>query len=137
MTAVVSIEIGGMSAEYIRAPQHLPPARREPSMNRDAETVPARHETPDVAELRRLYEEAMRVGSNEMAWDEWTSVISQAAEDLFDATAERDALAAKVERARALHFGEYVEDEDRNRCFECGDDWPCPTVRALDEEPQP
>ena len=45
---------------------------------------------------------------------------------------ERDALAAKVERVRALHFGEYVEDEDRNRCFECGDDWPCPTARALD-----
>ena len=51
--------------------------------------------------------------------------------------AERDALAAKVEAVRALHFGEYVEDEDRNRCFECGDDWPCPTRRALDEEPQP
>ena len=27
-------------------------------MNRDAETVPARHETPDVAELRRLAENA-------------------------------------------------------------------------------
>ena len=50
---------------------------------------------------------------------------------------ENRLLAAKVERVRALHFGEYVEDEDRNRCFECGDDWPCPTVRALDEEPQP
>ena len=56
---------------------------------------------------------------------------------LLDAAAERDALAAKVERVRALHFGEYVEDEDRSRCFECGDDWPCPTIRALDEEPQP
>ena len=50
---------------------------------------------------------------------------------LLDAAAERDALAAKVERVRALHFGEYVEDEDRNRCFECGDEWPCPTIRAL------
>ena len=60
----------------------------------------------------------------------------------IDPAAERDALAAavarvralatKVERVRALHFGEYVEDEDRNRCFECGDDWPCPTIRALD-----
>ena len=92
--------------------------------------------TPDLAELRRLYEEAMRVDSNEMAWDGWTVAISEAAEDLFDAAAERDALAAKVERVRALHFGEYVEDEDQNRCFECGDDWPCPTIRALDEEPQ-
>ena len=27
-------------------------------MSRDAETVPARHETPDVAELRRLAEAA-------------------------------------------------------------------------------
>lgn len=45
--------------------------------------------------------------------------------------AERDALAAKVERVRTLHFGEYVEDEDRNRCFECGDDYPCPTIRAM------
>ena len=51
-----------------------------------------------------------------------------------DATAERDALAAKVERVRALHCGEYVEDEGRNRCFECGDDWPCPTIRAIDGE---
>ena len=51
--------------------------------------------------------------------------------DLLAAAAERDALAAKVERVRALHFGEYVEDEDQNRCFECGDDWPCPTIRAI------
>ena len=43
--------------------------------------------TPDLAELRRIYEEAMRVGSNEMAWDEWTTAISEAAEDLFDAAA--------------------------------------------------
>ncbi len=49
--------------------------------------------------------------------------------------ADRDALAAKVERVRALHFGEYVEDEDRNRCFECGDDYPCPTRRALTDTP--
>ena len=62
-------------------------------MNRDAETVPARHETPDVAELRRLYEAAMCVGANEMAWDEWTTAISEAADALLDAAAERDALA--------------------------------------------
>ena len=36
--------------------QPLPPARREPSMNRDAETTPNYHETPDEAELRRLAE---------------------------------------------------------------------------------
>ena len=80
-------------------------------MNRDAETVPARHETPDVTELRRLYEAAMCVGANEMAWDEWTTAISEAADALLDAAAERDALAAKVERVRALHraFGIYDE----------------------------
>ena len=50
-------------------------------------TENTRHATPDVAELRRLYEEAMRVDSNEMAWDEWTTAISEAAEDLFDAAA--------------------------------------------------
>ena len=44
---------------------------------------------------------------------------------------------ARMADVRALHFGEYVEDEDQNRCFECGDDWHCPTIRALDEEPQP
>ena len=37
-------------------------------MNRDAETVPARHATPDIAELRRLLERAIEIkqgGSNE------------------------------------------------------------------------
>ena len=62
-------------------------------MNRDAETVPARHETPDVAELRRLYEAAMCVGANEMAWDEWTTAISEAADALLD---EADALRAEL-----------------------------------------
>lgn len=38
---------------------------------------------------------------------------------------------ARMADVRALHFGEYVEDEDQNRCFECGDEWPCPTIRAL------
>ena len=65
-----------------------------------AETVEARHETPDVAELRRLYEAAMCVGANEMAWDEWTTAISEAADALLDAAAERDALAAKVGAVR-------------------------------------
>ena len=55
--------------------------------------------TPEtIAELRLIYEEAMRVGSNEMAWDEWTTAISEAAEDLFDAAAERDALAVDADK---------------------------------------
>ena len=45
-----------------------------------------------------------------------------------------DAAEAQVQRVRALHFGEYVEDEDRNRCYECGDEWPCCTERALNPE---
>ena len=51
--------------------------------------------TTDLAELRRLYEAAMCVGSNEMAWDEWVTAISEAADALLDAAAERDALAAE------------------------------------------
>ena len=98
-------------------------------MNRDAETVPARHETPDIAELRRLYEAAMCVNSNEMAWDEWTTAISEAADALLDAAAERDALAAKVERVRALPAkhpaGGWYMTSMRD------------VLAALDEEPQP
>ena len=110
--------------------------------------------TPDLAELRRLAEAATpgpwaaRYG---VSWEarvcattgsladvdstanaELIAAAVNALPGLLDAAAERDALAAKVERVRALHFGEYVEDEDQNRCFECGDDWPCPTIRAID-----
>ena len=118
-----------------------------------AETVPARHATPDLAELRRLAEAATpgpwaaRYG---VSWEacvcattgsladvdstanaELIAAAVNALPALLGVAAERDALAAKVERVRALHFGEYVEDEDQNRCFGCGDDWPCPTIRAL------
>ena len=82
-----------------------------------SESVPAHHETPDVAELRRLYEAAMCVGANEMAWDEWTTAISEAADALLDAAAERDALAATVERVRALHRPVGIYDE-----CECSDE---------------
>lgn len=109
--------------------------------------------TPDLAELRRLAEAATpgpwaarygvswearvcaTTGSladvNSTANAELIAAAVNALPGLLDAAAERDALAAKVERVRALHFGEYVEDEDQNRCFECGDDWPCPTIRAI------
>lgn len=93
-------------------------------------------------ELARLWEgtDATPAKPGEVATDAQAlhaMLYAEVVDGALNAAAERDALAAKVERARALHFGEYVEDEDRNRCFECGDDWPCPTVRALDEEPQP
>jgi len=45
--------------------------------------------------------------------------------------AERDALAAKVERVRALH------PRDDDMCCNCGQPHPCDTRAALDEEPQP
>ena len=50
--------------------------------------------TPDLAELRRLYEAAMCVDANEMAWDEWTTAISEAADALLD---EADRLAHMTE----------------------------------------
>ena len=66
--------------------------------------------------------------------------------------AERDALAAKVERVRALHWPQPYADADlravspslpKEVCAHCrstGDGavpWPCPTIRTLDEETQP
>ena len=181
-------------------------------MNRDAGTVPARHETPDVAELRdqiagtihrRICEHSREdcienLGKCERATDSAMPLISTALDeghamarlladalkdairtlrelaekaagepipfgdsDLYaevvdgalDAAAERDALAAKIERVRELHkssgdaetqgytgreygyispycMGEVASDE-------YGVPWPCETIRAIDEEPQP
>ena len=89
-----------------------------------AETTPARHETPDLAELRRLAEAATpgpwaaRYG---VSWEarvcattgsladvdstanaELIAAAVTALPALLDAAAERDALAAKVETVRAL-----------------------------------
>ena len=188
-----------------------------------SESVPAHHETPDVAELRRLrdtereelhsptrrldayYYSFSETGSvpidailsavaiagkschNTDMWtedDEWSrwgvgrslvDVIQcaayEAAAALLDATAERDALAAAVERVRALHIAtpfwqltpegyapdmestapdgamclacseEHVTDDFENWELDLSDSgvvhYPCPTIRALDEEPQP
>ena len=146
-----------------------------------AETVEAHHETPDVAELRRLrdtereelhsptrrldayYYSFTETGSvpidailsavaiagkschNTVWWtedDEWSrwgvgrslvDVIQCAADEaaaaLLDAAAERDALAAKVERVRALPAkhpaGGWYMTSMRD------------VLAALDEEPQP
>ena len=151
-------------------------------MNRDAETVPARHETPDVAELRRMAEAAtpgpwsLTDGDPAMSGQHWTIrrqgvpgirisgftygfngdaafivAAVNALPALLDAAAERDALAAKVERVRELHkssgdaetqgytgreygyispycMGEVASDE-------YGVPWPCETIRALDTTP--
>ena len=89
-------------------------------MNRDAETVPAHHETPDVAELRRLAEAATpgpwaaRYG---VSWEarvcattgsladvdstanaELIAAAVNALPGLLDAAAERDALAADADK---------------------------------------
>ena len=139
-------------------------------MNRDTETVPAHHATPDVAELRRLAEAATQgpwaarygvswearvcatTGSladvNSTANAELIVAAVNALPALLDAAAERDELAAKVERVRALHkssgdaetqgytgreygyispycMGEVASDE-------YGVPWPCETIRAID-----
>ena len=56
---------------------------------------------------------------------------------LLDAAAERDALAATVERVRALHQREVIavhEFGPEAWCPTCELHYPCPTARALDEE---
>ena len=50
---------------------------------------------------------------------------------LLDAAAERDALAAAVERVRELHVAARFSGATRWVCSECCIDWPCPTSRAL------
>ena len=104
--------------------------------------------TTDLAELRRLYEAAMCEVSSEMAWDEWTTAISEAADALLDAAAERDALAAKVaaladwhetkaEKARRFR----IEIDGRNPVMDKAAEVHTDAARrlraALDEEPQP
>ena len=175
-------------------------------MNRDAETVPARHETPDVTELRdqiagtihrRICEHSREdcienLGKCERATDSAMPLISTALDeghamarlladalkdairtlrelaekaagepipfgdsDLYaeavdgalDAAAERDALAAKVERVRALadewtYNGEFGWDDDSHAygtdCVVQALDYAAAKLRrALDEEPQP
>ena len=50
---------------------------------------------------------------------------------------ERDALAATVERVRALHHegAPFVRPGGQDRRCSCGGRWPCPTIRALDTTP--
>ena len=131
------------------------------------------------AELRRLAEAAepfVRHGGTDPAA---VTLLASDVLALLDAAAERDALAAKVERVRALHRAVGIYDEcdcdapDHAThfdvddvgltcnlmyrvCAECcrdnmyqtegcasyhahhiDEDYHCPTIRALDEEPQP
>ena len=93
-------------------------------------------ETPDVAELRRLYSEWQETvnpyGFRLMPSGEYyalAAAVVNALPGLLDAAAERDALAAKVERVRALpakhRAGGWYMTSMRD------------VLAALDEEPQP
>ena len=83
-----------------------------------SESVAARHEAPDVAELRRLYSEWQETvnpyGFRLMPSGEYYALAAAAVNALpalLDVAAERDALAAKVERVRALHRAVGIYDE--------------------------
>ena len=72
-------------------------------MNRDAETIPARHETPDVAELRQLlaaYRAASGLAPIVDAWYEVARAAHAALPALLDADAERDRLARLLDEPR-------------------------------------
>ena len=110
-----------------------------------AESVPARHETPDVTELRRLYSEWQETvnpyGFRLMPSGEYYALAAAAVNALpalLDAAAERDRLAEAVERVRALHAPYYPLRDGRAYCGVCeGDEfvaYPCPTIRALAAE---
>lgn len=136
-----------------------------PKLYRDAETVPAHHETPDVAELRRLAEAATpgpwstaafqlvidvarRIDVGMCGHRDDAAFIAAANPAtvlaLLDAAAERDALAAAVERVRALaDEWTYIGWDDGSHAY--GTDCVVQALdyaaaqlrRALDEEPQP
>ena len=132
-------------------------------------TTPAHHATPDLAELRRLAEAATpgpwaaRYG---VSWEARVCATTGSLADvdstanaelivaavnalpiLLDAAAERDALAAKVERVRALadewtYNGEFGWDGGSHAygtdCVGQALDYAAAKLRrALDEEPQP
>lgn len=71
----------------------------------------------------------------------WQTIRKLAAEDMADGIvrlrAENAALSAAVERVRALHVRtpSHDYDEDAFFCKECGADYPCPTLRALEGTP--
>lgn len=113
--------------------------------------------TPDLAELRRLAEAATQgpwaarygvswearvcatTGSladvNSTANAELIVAAVNALPTLLDVAAERDALAAKVERVRELHQREVIavhEFGPEAWCPTCELHYPCPTIRAID-----
>ena len=90
-------------------------------------TEPLTHES--LAELRRDAESWLMIGGER---------VLPLLNALDAARAERDALAATVERVRALHVAYYPFRDGRGYCGICeGDEfdpYPCSTIRAIDEE---
>ena len=90
-------------------------------------TEPLTHES--LAELRRDAESWLMIGGER---------VLPLLNALDAARAERDALAAKVERVRALHVAHYPFRDGRGYCGICeGDEfdpYPCSTIRAINEE---
>lgn len=88
-------------------------------------TEPLTHES--LAELRRDAESWLMIGGER---------VLPLLNALDAARAERDALAATVERVRALHEPYYPFRDGRACCGVCeGDEfvpYPCQTIRALD-----
>ena len=88
-----------------------------PKLYRDATT--ARHEAPDVAELRRLLD----------APPQDITIVRDDALALLDAAAERDRLAEAVERVRALHGPRVVQVLGATcSAEECDHEDACPLV---------
>ena len=93
-------------------------------------TEPLTHES--LAELRRDAESWLMIGGER---------VLPLLNALDAARAERDALAATVERIRALHVAYYPFRDGRGYCGICeGDEfdpYPCSTIRAINEEVTP
>ena len=123
-------------------------------------TENTRHETPDVAELRRLAEARPMPGSDWYEFEGLTKRYILSADAAFIAAASpavvlglldrlahmteaRDNARAEVERlAAAVRRVWELHRESRsslsalypNPICECGKDYPCPTIRAIGSE---
>ena len=86
-------------------------------------TEPLTHES--LAELRRDAESWLMIGGER---------VLPLLNALDAARAERDALAATVERVRALHVAYYPFRDGRGYCGYEFDPYPCSTIRAINEE---
>ena len=89
----------------------------------------------ELHSLSALRQAADHLRAEERHW--WADTIMAAIETLT----RDDSAAEAIERVRALHvrgdewcgYHESALCEDaRAYCYECGADWPCPTIQALD-----